>query len=306
MLDIVYNNKTLNVEKGTLVSKVLKEEIENAKCPIIACKFNNEVKILDYDLKKNGKVELIDFSDKDGHRIYVRGLIAIVIKAFQKLFKEATLKVNYSLGNAIYCDVEGKELEEKDVENIKLKVNEIIKQDIPFERLKLPIEEALELSIDDITKERLELSKNRFDSYVTLYKLDDSYYYLYGVMPKSTSVISLFDIIKYEKGILIRYPSRDNYDKLDEHKQSKKIYKTLSEYEDIHKAMEVESVVSLNKIIKNDEASELIRIDEALHEKKISQIADEIAANRDIKIILIAGPSSSRKNYICKKIINSA
>lgn len=294
MLDIVFNNKTLNVEKGTLVSKVLKEEIKNAQRPIIACKFNNEVKILDYDLKKNGKVELIDVSDKDGHRIYIRGLIAIVIKAFEKLFKTSNLRVNYSLGNAIYSDIEGKNIEENDIEKLKEEVERIIKQDIPFERLKIPIEEALELNIDDITKERLELSKNRFDSYVTLYKFENSYYYLYGVMPKSTGIINLFNITKFEKGILIQYPSRENHCKLEEYKNNRKIYKTLTEYEDIHKAMGVASVTALNKIIKNDEGNELIRVDEALHEKKISQIADKIAENNNIKIILIAGPSSSR------------
>lgn len=305
MLDVAYNGKILKVEKGTIVSKLLEKEINEAEVPIIACKFNNEVKIIDYDLKKNGKLELINVASKDGQRIYVRGLIAIVIKAFEKLFKKSSLRVNYTLGDSIYCDIDGEELDKDDFTKLTNQVIEMIKQDIPFERLKIPIEEALELNIDNITKERLELSKNRFDSYVTLYKFQDSYYYLYGVMPKSTGKINIFDIMPYEKGVLIRYPNVSNPNELEEFKPSKKLYNTLAEYEDIHQSMGIISVSALNKVIKNDEGDELIRVDEALHEKKISQIADKIAADKNVKVILIAGPSSSRKNYIFEKISNT-
>lgn len=302
MLNVIFNDNKYEVESGTLVSELLKDEIKKSKYPVIACKFNNEVKILDYDLKKNGKIELIDLSDRDGMRIYVRGLIAIVIKAFEKLFKKSMLTVNYTLGDALYCNVEGEPIDEEAVEKLKEEVSNIINQNIPFERLKIPIEEAMELDIDNITKERLTLSKNRFDSYITLYKFENSYYYLYGVMPTSTSDIKLYDIRKYEDGILIRYPKKSSPNILDEYKDTKKLFNTFEEYEDIHRTLGVFSVSTLNKMIKNDEGDELIRIDEALHEKKISQIADKIAKDKNIKVILIAGPSSSGKTTFAKRL----
>lgn len=302
MLDIIYKNEKYNIENGVKVSELLKEEIEQAEIPIIACKFNNEVKILDYDLKKNGKIELIDLSDRDGMRIYVRGLTAIVIKAFEKLFKNSKIIVNYTLGDALYCNVEGEKLDNEDIENLRQEVKHIIEKNIYFERLKIPIEQALELNIDNITKERLELSKNKFDSYVTLYNFEGSYYYLYGVMPTRTGEITLYDIIKYEDGILIRYPNKTNPSFLEPYKETKKLYNTFLEYENIHKALDISTVSKLNKIIKKGDGEELIRIEEALHEKKISQIADEIQKNKNIKMVLIAGPSSSGKTTFSKRL----
>jgi len=302
MLDITFEDKNFNVEKGTLVSDLLKDEIEKSEYPIIACKFNNGVKILNYELKKSGKIELINLSDRDGKRIYIRGLVAIVINAFEKLFKESKLKVNYALSNSLYCDVEGEKIDDEDIEKLKQEVEKIIQRNIPFERMKIPIEEALELNIDNATRERLMLSKNKFESYVTIYKFENSYYYLYGVMPVSTSAINLYDIIKYRDGIIIRYPSKEQPNVLGEYKETKKLFEALEEYENIHRKLGVISVNSLNKIIKNDEGKELIRIEEALHEKKISQIADKVGEDKNIKMILIAGPSSSGKTTFAKRL----
>ena len=187
-------------------------------------------------------------------------------------------------------------------EELKQEVKNIVEKNICFERLKIPIEQALELNIDNITKERLELSKNKFDSYVTLYNFEGSYYYLYGVMPTKTGEINLYDIVKYEDGILIRYPNIATPNVLEPYKEIKKLYNTFTEYEDIHKALDVSTVSKLNKIIKRDEGEELIRIEEALHEKKISQIADQIHKNKNVKMVLIAGPSSSGKTTFSKRL----
>lgn len=302
MLNINFQDKTFNVENGTLVSELLKDEIKKSEYPVIACKFNNEVKILNYELKKNGKIELINLSDRDGKRIYIRGLVAIVINAFEKLFKDSKLKVNYSLSNALYCDIEGEKLDDEDIEKLKQEVKRIISKNVPFQRMKIPIEEALELNIDNITRERLMLSKNRFESYVTIYKFENSYYYLYGVMPTSTSAIRLYDIIKYKDGIIIRYPGKESPNVLEPYKETEKLFDALEDYENVHKNLGVLSVNSLNKVIKNDKGAELIRIEEALHEKKISQIADMISKDKNIKIILIAGPSSSGKTTFAKRL----
>lgn len=293
-MQVEYNSNIIDIKKGTRVIDLLKKDIEECKNNIIACKFNNEVKSLDYEINSDGKIELIDLKSKDGMRIYRRGLIYIVGKAFNELYKEALLTVNYQLSHSLFCEVDNMAVTEEMIEKINEKVKEIVKKDLKITKKIMSKEEAIEFykkekTLRGILQIDLEEKKE-----VTLYYCEDYYNYFYGVMPISTGYMKKYEILKYDYGFLLRYPSSNNPNILPEFKESKKLLETLEEYEEVHKVLKINTLYKLNSIIKANKIKEYILLDEALHEKKIAGIADNIAKNKDLKVILIAGPSSSR------------
>lgn len=300
-MQVIYNNTIIDVKKGTKIIELFSEEIKK-NGEIIACKFNNEVKSLNYKIVSSGNIELIDIKDKDGMRIYQRGLIYIIAKAFRDIYPNALITVNYQLYHSMLCEIDNLKITEEMIKKVNKRVKEIIEKDLPIERKTMTKEEAKNFFEKEKTlKGKLQLELETKEN-VTLYYCEDYYNYFYGVMPISTGCIKNYELIKYHDGFLIRYPSRKNPYELKDFIECPKLLETLDEYEDVHKSLNINTLYKLNNIIKNGKIKEYILMDEALHGKKIAKIADTISDNRKIKVVLIAGPSSSGKTTFARKM----
>ena len=301
-MQIEYKNIILDVKQGTPVNQLLSEEIQKAKCKIIACKFNNEIKSLNYKLKSGGKLELIDLKDKDGMRIYRRGLVYIISKAFNEVYPGALMTINYQLSNAMFCTVDNLEITHEVITNVKKRIKEIIEQDLPIEKRFMTKEEAIKFYEKEKTlKGKLQLDLKQKKE-VTLYYCENYYNYFYGVLPISTGFAENYEITKYHHGFMVRYPSNETPNEISKFIDTPKLFTTLEEYDELHKILNINTLYKLNQIIKSNKIAEYILLDEALHEKKVVTIADNIAKNKDIKLIAIAGPSSSGKTTFAKRL----
>lgn len=299
-MKIYYDKKELEIKEGTKVIDYFAKEIE--KTNALACRFNNEIKSLDYKIDKDGEISFIDFNDVDGKRIYNRGIIYIMSKAINELYKNALITVNYQLSNAMFCEIDNMEITKEMIENIKQKMIEITNKDLPITKVTMTTEEAEEFYEKERSlKGRVQLDSKQKDG-VSLYYCEDYYNYFYGVMPISTGIVKTYDIKKYKDGFLVRFPSKTNQNVLSEYVENKKLFTTLNEYEDLHRILNINTLYKLNKIVREDKITEHILLAEALHEKKIAQIADDIATKNKVKMILIAGPSSSGKTTFAQRL----
>ena len=301
-MQIEYNNIIIDVKNGTTVNQLLSEEIQKAKCKIIACKFNNEIKSLNYKITTDGKVELINLKDKDGMRVYRRGLVYIISKAFSEVYPNSLLTINYQLSNAMFCTVDNLSITKEVIANVNKRVKEIIDSNLPIEKRFMTKEEAVEFYKKEKTlKGKLQLDLKQKKE-VTLYFCENYYNYFYGVLPITTGFAEAYEIVPYANGFLIRYPNRENPYELTKFNDTPKLFKTLEDYEELHKILNINTLYKLNSIIKDKKIEEYILLDEALHEKKIGAIADNIAKNKNIKLVAIAGPSSSGKTTFAKRL----
>ena len=304
MIKVNYKDKVFEVEEGISALDFIKNNIDVDLNTVMACKISNEVKSLDdANLKKDCNFDIVDYTTADGSRIYVRGLTFIMLKAFGEVYPNLKITVNYSLGHSVYCEAEdGTEITHEMIENVERRMREIVDEDIHFEKRILTIEEAKNLYEKDGRDDKRGIIGNRMKSHVSVYACGETINYFYGVMPLSTGVIKYFDIMNYEKGFIIVYPRRSNPTVVEKIRTTKKLYTTFDDYERLHRALNVANVSELNAWVKSGKIADLIRISEALHEKKIANIADMIASDKEKKIVLIAGPSSSGKTTFAQRL----
>ncbi|MDO5556347.1 MAG: nucleoside kinase [Clostridia bacterium] len=301
-MQIIYKNQIFDVKKGTKVIELFNNEIKKSNNEIIACKFNNEIKSLNYEIDSDGKLELIDITNKDGMRVYQRGLIYIIAKAFYDLYPKALFTVNYQLYHSMLCEIDNLNVTKEMINKVKKRVEEIIQEDLPITKKVMSKKEAESFYEKEKTlKGKLQLDLQQKKE-VTLYYCENYYNYFYGVMPISTGYIKKYDILKYHDGFLIRYPSRKEPHQLSKLIESPKLLETLDEYEDVHKILNINTLYKLNETIKSNKIKDYILLDEALHEKKIAQIVDKIYRSKKTKVILIAGPSCSGKTTFAKRL----
>ena len=303
MISVKYDDLVYDVEEGTKVIDFIRKNLNVNEDAIMACKISNEVKSLDFILEKNTSLQLVDNTTSDGNRIYVRGLTFIMLKAFEELYPDIKLLVDYALSHSLYCEAASNaEITSNMIEKVSERMQEIVAQDIPFEKHVLPLDEAKEIYKKSNRYDKIELMENRTKSYVSIYSCGDTYNYFNGVMPISTKYMKYFRLEKYENGVLLIHPRKYNPTEIVEVKETKKLYRSFEEYEKIHRVLNVSNVTELNNWVKSGNIGELIRISEALHEKKIAQIADKITENSNKKIVLIAGPSSSGKTTFAQRL----
>ena len=299
MIEIKYKDKVIKTENIKVID-LLKDEIE--KNNIIACKFNNEVKSLGFELTQDGKIDLLDITDRDGRRVYIRGLMYVLTKAFESLYPEAKTEINFQLSNSMLLEVVDAEVTDEMVENINKKFKEIVDKNLPIIKKEMSKKEAKEFySVEKNEKGKLQIEYGKKKT-VSLYFCENYYNYFYGVLPISTGFAKIYEIVKYHNGILIRYPSKTEPNKLPVFEENKKLLETLDEYEKLHEFLHVQTLYKLNRIIKRNKAIEYILLDEMLHEKKIGRIADDIVSRGKVKVVLIAGPSSSGKTTFAHRL----
>lgn len=271
---------------------------------IIACRCNNEVKDLNYEIQEGDTIELLDVTYRDGFRVYLRGALYIMSMAFSQLYPDAKLVINYQLSGGTFCECENLEITNEVIKNLKNRIKEIVDKDLEIEKVnmtKKEAEEFFEKNNDEDDRGKLQVNNQNKDV-VTLYFCEGYYNYFFGAMPPRTGYIDLIDVNKHKNGFIVRYPDSNKPTQLKKFKESKKFLATLQEYEEIHKLMKISTVEELNDLIKMGRSKDIILAAEALQEKKIAEIADKIKRRKELKIILIAGPSSSSKTTFAKRL----
>ena len=302
-MKITYENEILEIPEGTKIREGLKEKIETSNIKdIIAARYNNTIESLDFPINRDGEIEFINRQDKDGRIIYIRGLLFLMSKAFKEVYPEAQLTVNYQLSNAMYGSVDNIEVTEEMIANVKAKMQEIIAKDLPITKVMMTQEEAEEFYKKEASvRGRLQTDIDK--EKVSLYYCEDYYNYFYGTMPVSTGFAKIFDFVIYRNGFLVKYPSIAEPDVIQPNVDSLKLVSAMDEYDEINKLMRINTVYRLNKKIREPKGEkELILISEALHEKKIAEIANKIKEHGNVRMVLIAGPSSSGKTTFAGKL----
>lgn len=296
-------NQSLKFEKGISIKDVIKQVNYKIHKNYLSVRVNNEIMHLDYKLNKDTEIELLDIKDKDGFRVYVRTLTFVFIKAIKDIFKDAKTSVEHSLSKGLYIEIHKKvSITPEDLNLIKNQMNKIIKSDLPIERLVMKTSEANKIFKEQGMKDKLQLAKYREKDNIHVYKLDGYYDKFYGYLAPSTGYIKSFDLKYYHPGIVLQYPRKEFNYQIPEFEEQNKLAQIFKESEKWVKILELENVASLNEKVMNKEIPEIVRISEAFHEKKIANIADKICDDKKIKIILIAGPSSSGKTTFAQKL----
>lgn len=301
-MKIKYQDKILEINKNETIKEAFKEEIEKSRYQIMLAVYNNRYVSLDKKIDVDGEIKLIDMTTKEGIRVYKRTLIFMLAKVLREMYPDNETAVNYQLTNAIYCDLGKIRVTDELVKKINNKMKDLIKRSVPITEIIMTREEAAEFFERENTlrgKVQYELETNQE---IHMNYCEDYFNYCYGILATNTSAIKLFEVIKYKGGILLRYPGKENPEEMPVVIQNKKIKWALHEYNDIHRILHINTVYRLNYAVEEDKIKDIIMLDEALHEKKIANIADQIARDRKIKMILIAGPSSSGKTTFAQRL----
>jgi|BioPla2DNA2_1021312.scaffolds.fasta_scaffold01935_4 uridine kinase len=292
------------VFEGISLLELVHEYQKNSKSIIVAAKVNNDIKELSYHLYDNCQLEFIDLTYEDGMRIYRRSLSFILIKAVNDLFPDRKVIICHSISKGLYCEIKGDtQLTAEEVSLINKRMKEIVAQRIPFIKKMMSIEEAKEVFRKRGRMDRVNAIEHRKKPYVTLYICDEFEDYFYGYMVPDTGYLKHFDLKYYSPGLIMMYPDKTNPDIIPKFKEQKKLFSIFKEYKNWGHILGVANVGALNDIVKEGKINEMIRVAEALHEKKIAQIADMIAFNKNKKkVVLIAGPSSSGKTTFAQRL----
>ena len=297
------NKKTQEVPIGSTLSDIY-EEI-NLQMPYgpVSAKVNNKVEGLHYRVYHNKDVEFLDLLTPSGIRTYTRSLFLVLCKAVHDLYTGSQVVIDIPVSNGYYCNLQlGHEITAEDVDRIRTRMQEIIDAKMPIQRYETTTEEAVKLftELGDIQKAKL--LKSSGSLYCVYYVLDDYKDYYYGSMLTNTSQLHLFGLEPYFDGVLLRIPSTQDPSKLGELIRQDKMFEVFKEHHRWQSILGIKTVGDFNEAVKNGLATDLINVSEALQEKKISQIADTIAERKEIKVVLIAGPSSSGKTTFCKRL----
>ena len=294
--------KNFEVKNQTTVNELFKKEIESSQYSVVDCLYNNEYKSLDTEVEDGAEISLLDTSTQEGIKIYIRTAVYIMGKAFESLYPHEKLMVEYQLGHAMYCKCDNIKITNEFITNMKKKMQEIIDKNLPIKEVAMTRKEAQKFYDETNTsKGRLQFDFKE-NNPIYMYYCEDYYNYCFGVIANRTGVINLFDIIKYGDGYLLRYPSSKEPLVMPKFEETKKLNWALEEFEKIHSVLDVLTVYKLNKAIEENRIQDVILLAEALHEKKIALIADDIAKKKNVKMVLIAGPSSSGKTTFAQRL----
>lgn len=272
---------------------------------ILGALVNNQLQDLQHVIMSPLQVNFVNASTLDGYSIYTRSLIFLLYKAVKQLYPKKTVTAEYLISNGIYCRIVNKDvhINEEMVREIKDKMTEIVAQDIPILREETPTSKAVQIFKKQGLKDKLELLQTRGRLYTSVYYINNTADYFYGTLAPTTGSLEVFDLVPYKNGMLLRLPDRNDPSQLLPMIQQDKLYQVYSEHKRWGQIMGVSNMGTLNRLVEERQAGSVIKVSEALHEKKISLIADKIKAKRKkIKVILIAGPSSSGKTTFGKRL----
>ena len=297
------NKKIKNFAIGSTLSDVFREfNLEMDYGPISA-KVNNKVEGLNYRVYHSKDVEFLDIRSASGSRAYTRTLFFVLCKAVHDVWPGAEVVIDIPVSNGYYCNINiGRALTEADADALRSRMQQIIDDALPIRRHECTTEEAIGMFSEMGMDSKVKLLKSVGSLYTTYYEIDGYKDYYYGTLLTNTRQLYLFGLEKYYDGMLLRIPLRDDPSRLGDLIRQDKMFEIFKEHHRWQKILEMSTVGDFNDAVKNGHSTDLINVSEALQEKKISQIADMIAARKGVRVVLISGPSSSGKTTFCKRL----
>ena len=300
---VLNNDRVVEVPIGSTIEEVYAlsgVEIEHGP---ISANVNNKVEGMHYRVYKQKQVEFLDITSPSGSRAYTRSLFFVLCKAAHDLFTPCKVSIDIPVSNGYYVNLNiGRPVTLDDAGAIRRRMQEIIDAGYPIHRHETTTKEAIEMFDDLHNRSKVKLLKSTGRLFTTYYDIDGYVDYYYGSLLTNTKQIYLFGVEKYFDGLLLRLPSREHPNELGEMTHQDKMFGIFKEHHQWQDILGLRTIGDLNETIMNGYSSELIQISEALQEKKIARIADEIAQRKGIKLVLIAGPSSSGKTTTCKRL----
>ena len=303
-IEVIIDKKKYIYNKDITLYEIAKDFKNNFKYPIILARVGNRLRELSTQINEPCNIEFLDLTSREGNNTHINGLVYVMVYAVKKLYgKSANIIVEHSLDKGIYIEATFKLNEEK-VKEIKAKMQEIINADKPIIKANIDRVEARKYfeSVGDEAKAGV--MRYNTNNYVTLYRLGNLYNYFYNLMPTSTGLVNAFDLtyIK-DNGFILRFPTMFIPDKIKKYEHHPKMFEVFKQYRDWSKKLNISTSVGLNRIVSTGKVSDMIKIDSTIYDHRILTVAREISDKRkDVKIVLIAGPSSSGKTTTSRKL----
>ena len=297
------NKKTQKVEIGSTLFDVFSSfDLKMTHGPVSA-RVNNKVEGMHYRVYNSKDVEFLDMTSASGSRAYTRTLFFVLCKAVQDIYPATDVVIDIPVSNGFYVDIRlGRPVVDEDVNIIRRRMQEIIDARMPIRRFTVPTEDAITLFQEKGDVEKVKLLKTSGSIYTTYYKIGEYVDYYYGTLLTNTSQLYLFGLEKYYDGMLLRIPSLKNPDVLGEMTRQDKMFDIFKEHHRWQEILGIRTVGDFNQAIEAGHATDIINISEALQEKKLAKIAEDIAQRKGVKLVLLAGPSSSGKTTSCKRL----
>ena len=297
------NKKSQKVEIGSTLFDVFSSfDLKMTHGPVSA-RVNNKVEGMNYRVYNSKDVEFLDMNSASGSRAYTRTLFFVLCKAVQDIYPNTDVVIDIPVSNGFYVDIRlGRPVVDEDVNILRRRMQEIIDSKMPIRRFTVPTEVAIALFQEKGDVEKVKLLRTSGSIYTTYYKIGEYVDYYYGTLLTNTSQLYLFGLEKYYDGMLLRIPSVSNPDELGEMTRQDKMFDIFKEHHRWQEILGIRTVGDFNQAIDAGHATDIINISEALQEKKLAKIAEEIASREGVKLVLLAGPSSSGKTTSCKRL----
>ncbi len=297
------NGQTLTAPIGSTLSEVFRDAGIDMKYGPICAKVNNKVEGMHYRIYHNKDVEFLDMISGSGSRNYTRSLFFVLCKAVHDLYPQSKVVIDIPVSKGYYVDLTiWHEVTDDDVASIRQRMQQIIDAKMPIRRFEVPTEDAVKMFEEKGDKAKSKLLRSAGSLYTTYYQIDDYVDYYYGSLLTNTSKIYLFGLEKYFNGLLLRIPDLKDPGTLPQMTRQDKMFEIFREHHHWQEIMGLRTAGDFNEMVRKGQATNLINVSEALQEKKLTEIADEIASHKDVKLVLLAGPSSSGKTTTCKRL----
>ncbi|MCK5536935.1 MAG: nucleoside kinase [Bacteroidales bacterium] len=298
-------DKRINIPIGTTLLQLIYLHRIKLNNQVLGAFVNNELEELGYQIFNPKNIRFIDINNVDGMRMYTRSVLFLLYKAVYDLYPNKTLKIEHAVSKGLYCEFNetNESTSVNSIEAILKRMKELVDENLLFERREILLEDAVKVFTENKYLEKAKLFKNRQKLYTTIYKLDGLCDYFYGHLVPSTSYLKLFNLENYYNGMLLLMPKVGNPSKIQEIVFQPKLFEIFQEYKNWGEILKLETIGSINEAVINGKTTEIIQVAEALHEKKLAQIADIIEKKHgNLHLILISGPSSSGKTTFSKRL----
>ncbi len=293
------DSRKIKVEYKTKVIDVLKMVGTNLK-DVLAVKINNEVKTYEYEIVADSYIEFVKFASDDGYRIYSKTLKMVLYMALTKLYSDVDVEFIATINKDMYFTIKNMDISDKKIEKIKDKMLEIVEKDLPIIKKTVSIEEAEVLYKASNDEHKLLNLNNRLKSYISMYFCDGLYNYFYGILAPSTGYIKDFDLIKYKDGAILVVPDYNMKEK--KNTRDTGLFDTFISYNKLNEILDLNFLGKLNNEILSGNGNRIIQVSEAIQNRKLVELVLDIEKRKNIKMILIAGPSSSGKTTFAQKL----
>lgn len=297
--------ETKEFEVGTTLYEISQSFKRYFNYPILVGKVDNHITCLNDSITKSCNIDLYDRSSHLGNEVYGRTCQFLVVVATKKLFgKDVEVKIEHSMDKGFYCEIEGAEIDKATVDELEKKMFEIVKQDLIIQKVSVSRYDAIKYFKNKKQEDKVNVFKYISNSYVNLYRIDDIYDYFYGEVAHSTGQVNDFKLNYIrDNGFVLNYPNTQNPECTLDYVHHQMLFDTFLDYTNWGKLIEISNAADLNSVISQGKYDDFIRLSEAYYSNQLSQIADEIYENKNnIRMVLIAGPSSSGKTTTSKRL----